>query len=165
MVTREGRMRQMNINVTVRLESPELMAAILALAEALPQMRLGTFVPCKEAVQAEGLKNEVGQSKRSEEVQAEKLRKEVLETETPKIVQTEISTEQAKTIVIEDVRAKLAALSQAGKQKEVKALINKFGGNKLSEIPEEKYAQLIIESSQLYIESSQLLKASPQLLN
>ncbi|GAA0319159.1 hypothetical protein GCM10008967_07110 [Bacillus carboniphilus] len=36
---------------------------------------------------------------------------------------------------LEKVRAKLAALSQDGKQAEVKALITEFGAKKLSDIP------------------------------
>ena len=44
---------------------------------------------------------------------------------------------------MEEVRAKLAALSQEGKQTQVKALITEFGAKKLSDIPEEKYAALL----------------------
>jgi hypothetical protein len=52
-------------------------------------------------------------------------------------------------IKLEDVRAKLAALSQSGKQKEVKALIEKFGAKKLTDIPQEKYPQLLKEAEAL----------------
>ncbi|AEE92547.1 conserved protein of unknown function [Tepidanaerobacter acetatoxydans Re1] len=44
---------------------------------------------------------------------------------------------------LEQVRAKLAALTQSGKQAEVKALITKYGAKKLSEIPEDKYPELL----------------------
>lgn len=46
-------------------------------------------------------------------------------------------------VTLETVRTKLAALSQSGKQAEVKALIQQFGANKLTEIPAEKYPELL----------------------
>ena len=46
-------------------------------------------------------------------------------------------------ITLEEVRAKLAALMQAGKQAEVKKLLKKHGGNKLSDVPKENYPALI----------------------
>lgn len=49
-------------------------------------------------------------------------------------------------ITLETVRAKLAALTQSGKQAEVKALIQKYGGAKLSDIPEDKYPELMKEA-------------------
>ena len=49
-------------------------------------------------------------------------------------------------IKLEDVRHLLATLSQSGKQKEVKALIQKFGAKKLTDIPEEKYPELLEEA-------------------
>jgi hypothetical protein len=55
--------------------------------------------------------------------------------------ETETTTTQA--IKLETVRAKLAALSQAGKQKEVKALLTDFGAKKLSAIPADKYAEVL----------------------
>lgn len=59
--------------------------------------------------------------------------------EDPK-TETETMT---STIKLETVRAKLAALSQAGKQKEVKALLTDFGAKKLSAIPAGKYAEVL----------------------
>ena len=46
-------------------------------------------------------------------------------------------------ITLEEVRAKLAALMQAGKQAEVKKLLKKHGGNKLSDVPKENYPALL----------------------
>lgn len=50
---------------------------------------------------------------------------------------------------LEKVRAKLAALSQDGKQAEVKALITEFGAKKLSDIPAGKYAELLKKAEKL----------------
>lgn len=49
----------------------------------------------------------------------------------------------------EQVRVKLAEVSQRGKQKELKALINEMGAEKLSDIPEEKYAALLEKAAML----------------
>ncbi|WP_254865302.1 hypothetical protein [Solibacillus isronensis] len=50
---------------------------------------------------------------------------------------------------LEKVRAKLAALSQDGKQAQVKALITVFGAKKLSDIPAGKYAELLKKAEEL----------------
>jgi Ca2+-binding EF-hand superfamily protein len=46
-------------------------------------------------------------------------------------------------VTLEEVRDKLASLAQSGKQEEVKELIASFGASKLTEIPAEKYAELL----------------------
>lgn len=56
---------------------------------------------------------------------------------------------KAKLPTLEDVRAKLAALSQDGKQVQVKELITGFGAKKLSDIPTEKYPELLEEAGKL----------------
>src|SRR5690606_33736724 len=56
---------------------------------------------------------------------------------------------KAKLPTLEDVRAKLAALSQDGKQVQVKELITGFGAKKLSDIPVEKYTELLEEAEKL----------------
>ncbi|WP_296969111.1 rRNA biogenesis protein rrp5 [Tepidanaerobacter sp. EBM-38] len=45
--------------------------------------------------------------------------------------------------ILEEVRAKLASLSKAGKQAQVRELITGFGVKKLSDIPREKYPELL----------------------
>lgn len=54
---------------------------------------------------------------------------------------------------LETVRAKLAALSQSGKQKEVKAIIESFGVAKLTDIPAEKYPEVMEKAAELEAES------------
>lgn len=56
---------------------------------------------------------------------------------------------KAKLPSLEDVRAKLAALSQDGKQVQVKELITGFGAKKLSDIPVDKYPELLEEAEKL----------------
>lgn len=50
---------------------------------------------------------------------------------------------------LEEVRSKLATLSQSGKQAEVKKLITDFGAKKLSDIPEEKYPEVLEKLEEL----------------
>jgi dsRNA-specific ribonuclease len=66
----------------------------------------------------------------------EKLAKE-------KSIERKETTDPPQEITLEDVRAKLAALMQDGKQVEVRALLQKHGGEKLSDISEEKYSALL----------------------
>ncbi|MBV4417477.1 rRNA biogenesis protein rrp5 [Clostridium tyrobutyricum] len=101
----------MDINIRVRVDSPDIMNALLALAEALPQMKTGVQV-----------------KEETKEVQASKEKEEV------------------KTTTLEEVRAVLAQLAQNGKQKGVKELIKKFGGKKLTDIPKDKYPELLKEA-------------------
>ncbi len=55
----------------------------------------------------------------------------------------------AKPITLEKVRAVLAAKSQAGKQPEVKALITKHGGQKLTDLNPSCYEKLLKEAEVL----------------
>jgi hypothetical protein len=57
------------------------------------------------------------------------------------------------TFTLETVRAKLAALSQSGKQKEVKAIIESFGVKKLTDIPAEHYPTVMALAAKLEAES------------
>ncbi|MCO7125089.1 hypothetical protein NIE88_04785 [Sporolactobacillus shoreicorticis] len=77
------------------------------------------------------------------------------ETETKKLQhpdedpKPETETTTTQTIKLETVRAKLASLSQAGKQKDVKALLTSFGVKKLSDVPGERYAELLKKAEEL----------------
>jgi uridine kinase len=50
---------------------------------------------------------------------------------------------------LEEVRAKLAALSQAGKTAAVKQLIASYGSEKLTAIPADKYADVLEKAAAL----------------
>ncbi|SFE01969.1 hypothetical protein SAMN02910327_00115 [Peptostreptococcaceae bacterium pGA-8] len=69
-----------------------------------------------------------------------------------------IEEKQAKALVedkklnLEDVRSVLAKLSQHGKTAEVKELIVKFGGTKLSDVPKGNYSQLLKEAEEIKID-------------
>jgi hypothetical protein len=54
-----------------------------------------------------------------------------------------------KKPTFKEVRGALAALSQSGKQQEVKELITAFGAKKLSDIPEDKYSELLEKAGEV----------------
>lgn len=68
------------------------------------------------------------------------------EVEKYKEVKKEI---KVQTYSLEEVRAVLASLSQAGKQVQVKSLITSFGAKKLSDIPDTQYPELLEKASEL----------------
>lgn len=57
--------------------------------------------------------------------------------------------EPATKISFEDLRAVLATLTRDGKQKEVKELITKYGAKKLSDVPDDKYQELLNEARKI----------------
>lgn len=54
-----------------------------------------------------------------------------------------------KKVSLEDVRAVLGQKSQVGLTAEVRELISKFGGSKLSDVPPDRYAALLKEAEAL----------------
>lgn len=62
------------------------------------------------------------------------------------LVKTMESNEEAPKLTLENVRAVLAEKSQSGKQPQVKSLIKKFGADKLTEIPQDRYEELLKEA-------------------
>ena len=60
-----------------------------------------------------------------------------------------VKPEPKNTYTLERVRAKLAKLAQAGKQKEVKELITDFGVKKLTGIPGDKYPELMKKAEEI----------------
>lgn len=78
---------------------------------------------------------------------ADSLGAMVQAAERPEEVE-EIKAEEVK-LTIEDVRSVLVALTRAGKQAEVKALVTKYGASKLSEIPADKYPELLNDAGEI----------------
>ena len=78
----------------------------------------------------------------------------LLGEDAPKVIEakTEIVEEpkkEEKPISLEDVRAVLANLSRNGKTKEVKALLQKYGADKLSAINKDDYSALSKDAEEL----------------
>ena len=70
-------------------------------------------------------------------------------TLTPAAVEISTEENQEKTYTLEEVRAKLAALSRSGKQAQIKEIIASFGVNKLTEIPAEKYPEVMAKAEKI----------------
>ena len=117
----------MNIKIDVNLKSPGLMAAILALAEALPKANLGASISSviEDTVQVKEIEPKLEEATKEKEVKEKK--EQVVEN----------------TITLEEVRKVLATKSKNGKQAEVKELIKKYGVNKLTDIHPCNYKELL----------------------
>lgn len=59
------------------------------------------------------------------------------------------AAESRSEITLVDVRAKLAALSQAGKAASVKGLLSDFGVAKLTDLPAQKYSELMAAAEEI----------------
>lgn len=68
-------------------------------------------------------------------------------TKDPKSKKTE--KPKKKEITLEEVRAKLAEKSQAGLTAQVREIIEKYGGTKLSEVAPEHYAEMLKDAEVL----------------
>lgn len=55
----------------------------------------------------------------------------------------------ATKITFEDLRAVLAVITRDGKQQKVKDLITKYDAKKLSDVPEDKYQELLEEARKI----------------
>jgi copper homeostasis protein CutC len=102
------------VELTVHVEVDKLVNAIYALAQAI-------------ALEAGQALTEVKSTVTSETGQA----------------LTEVKTKASSEVSIETVRAKLAELTQAGRQAAVRDILKEFGASKLSEVPADKYSDLI----------------------
>lgn len=71
------------------------------------------------------------------------------ESKQEPVVGTDSEDAEVKQPTLEEVRGLLARKSQEGKSAEVKALIEKFGANRLSEIQPESYNALLAEAERL----------------
>ncbi len=62
------------------------------------------------------------------------------------------SESEEKDISLEDVRAVLAKISQHGLAGEVKKLIEKYGGTKLSDVAPKNYQNLLEDAKEIKVE-------------
>lgn len=151
----------MKITVDVNINTaPELTNAILSLATAMAGFSLVSVNNCScdpEPVEETKSKSEFSFPLPGAEETAEPNQDpEKTEPETepdPAVAEAEaepeLETEQAPVYTLEQVRAKLAALSQAGKQAQVKKLIAACGVNKLTGVPVGNYANLMAAAEEL----------------
>lgn len=132
------------ITLTFEPTCPE-QAALLG--KFLPEyMKLGSLVVAGEP---EAVKAVVEQAAEAvEEKPAKKARKPAAtpaaeETAPAEAAAPAPAAASPSEVTLEQVRAKLAALSQAGKAATVKELISGYGVAKLTDVPKDKYAELL----------------------
>lgn len=125
----------MNISIDINIRASEdITNSILTLAAVLHNA-VPIFDKSPKVIEGKeepSIKNEEMKAPKEMEVSREKV---------------ETSKEEVKEITIEEIRATLARLSENGKDLEVKTLIKKFGVKKISDIPKEKYEQLLSEAN------------------
>lgn len=113
------------MEIKIKIEAPGLEGAIHTLAQVLGNFDYPVNMPGSE-------KGEVQTSPEPQPKQEQKK-------EQPK--------KQAKTseqaITLETVRGKMVELARAGQQPKMKEIIESFGADKLSDIPEDKYPEVI----------------------
>lgn len=108
------------MNITIKVEADELVQAILHLAESMKT------------------------SRPAESVEKPKAKKPApaSEVEAP-------AEPPAANVTLVQVRARLAELSSEGKKDAIKKLMADFGVSKLTEVPEEKYSELMTAAEAL----------------
>jgi hypothetical protein len=100
--------------MNIKIEAPELVAAMNKLAEAM--------------------------------MASQPKAKKAAPTAAP---EAEASADSAPAVTLVQVRARLAELSSEGKKEAIKKLMSDFGVSKLTEVPEEKYSELMTAAEAL----------------
>ena len=132
--------------------NPQSAAHIAILSKAMTEL-LGT-TESAPAIEPAAVEPAPKKSRKAVEAPAPTLDVPATVTTTPVAtapVETAAASpsEPVKAITLEEVRAKLAALSQGGKTTEVKALLTKHGAAKLTDLKAEQYATLLEEAGAL----------------
>lgn len=114
----------MNLNIKVEIKADGLEAAIHTLAQVLAGLDLPEIPQTQPKVEVTGIPEEREEPKEESKEEVKPAR-------------------NTSGLTFEQVRVKLAEISQKGKQQELKQLITDMGAEKLSDIPEDKFAELI----------------------
>ncbi len=138
------------MEIKININAPGLETAINNLAQAISQTgTAGTTVTIDADKLTQGVATE---DTLKGFVNTEPEEAPVKESKDPASTPPEEAETQAKeapAITLETVRVKLAELAQAGKQAQAKALISSYGVKRLSDVPQDKYADLLEKASEL----------------
>lgn len=158
------------MNIKITIDAPELAGAIEALAIALSGKGLPATLPTStiegttppadikkaDADVAAKEKARLAALQMAEVLEAEKAAKHkadvVAEAKAIELANQEKAKEETPETTgptFQDVKDKLMGFSRTGRQAEMKELINSFGAAKLSDIPEDKYAEMIAKADAL----------------
>lgn len=135
---------EINVNINANKDLTDAIVKFSDALELIAKRGIGNVLYNSELI--EQITKEV-----KNEVQAKPLNFVApVEEKTNNQVETEASNKpETKVIKLEDVRSKLAALSKAGKKTEVKNLLNSFGVQKLTDVPSDKYEELLKKAEEL----------------
>lgn len=127
------------MEIKIKIDAPGLEGAIHTLAQVLANYEMPVQIDGKEV--SEKIEAKTKETTKQDDAPSAE------ETEAPKKdepkQEEEPESEETAGISLETVRGKLAELAQSGKQKEVKALITEMGAKKLTDVPAEKYPELL----------------------
>lgn len=128
-------------NITITIQAPELVEAMQALTLALQS---GAVKPAQVEAVVEKLEAEADKPSKAKKG----VTSESQATASGVTAESEAPATHV-TVTLEEVRGKLAALSQSGKNNEVKQLIASFGAKVLSGISKDRYAELLARAEEL----------------
>ncbi|HLN88997.1 MAG TPA: hypothetical protein VK253_02920 [Candidatus Binatia bacterium] len=130
------------MNITININAPELVEAIQALASALSTGR--SIIPETGAVTAMNIESAVARETETFEAPQVEEPKEELKEEPKQKPQSSPSQ-----VSLEQVRAVMTSLTQSGKQAEAKELIRSLGYKKLTDVPADRYAELLAAAEEI----------------
>lgn len=107
--------------------------------ETLEILKLLTTAP---AIQSQAIPSEVAVEKDKRQTKKSTAKDKKTTTLKNDSGETKNAT---STITLTDVRAVALTLAKAGKQKQLKDIFAKYGGEKLSDVPESKYKDLLVD--------------------
>lgn len=143
----------MEINVNIKADE-NLTQAIVKFADAIELVAkkgIGNVLYNNDLIEqiVKEVKNEVSAPVVQAPVNTAEKVVEKTETAAETKEKDKVEPNTNKVIKLEDVRAKLASLSKAGKKTEVKKLLNSFGVQKLTDVPADKYEELLEKAEEL----------------
>jgi hypothetical protein len=131
--------------ITITL-TPQTPVQISAALKFLEQLSGSAFV--ETSPQVESVEQKVEPKKRKAPA-AEPAQEAVQAAAQAVEPAPETAAPATPSVTLEQVRAKLAALSHEGKGVEVKALLTKYGASKLTAVAVEQYAALLADAEEL----------------
>lgn len=140
-------------NFTIEIKAPQIAEAIIALAEAVKGINLGLSKVNTQVVKDETFTAEMERGQIVDEtpsIEPEVIQPIVQPVSKENAIDIQVeSVHGPKKYTLEEVRAKLTELTRAGKTAQVKAIIQEAGASKLTEIAEEKYAEVMEKALEL----------------
>lgn len=140
-------------NFTIEIKAPQIAEAIIALAEAVKGINLGVSKVNTQVVKDETFTAEMERGQIVDEtpsIEPEVIQPIVQPVSKENAIDIQVeSVHGPKKYTLEEVRAKLTELTRAGKTAQVKAIIQEAGASKLTEIAEEKYAEVMEKALEL----------------